>query len=168
MNKFQIIFAGNNLPTLNSNYHHFADPADFHHHNHTHNLHNQILNTGHNQRGSQHHNNNLVNHHMLSRANHSTATSTAAAVAAAMMLDPRFHHNSSVSVIKVIAFTDITHDSLIKKKLIWNNISGSLSSIQYTSIYGNGCCTILSTDSSFSTAWGISTIFAKLHDFILE
>ncbi|KAK9890865.1 hypothetical protein WA026_012209 [Henosepilachna vigintioctopunctata] len=87
---------GNNLPALNSNYHHFTDPADFHHHNHTHNLHNQILNTSHNQRGSQHHNNNLVNHHMLARGNHSTATSTAAAVAAAMMLDPRFHHNSSV------------------------------------------------------------------------
>lgn len=35
---------------------------------------------------------------MLARGNHSTATSTAAAVAAAMMLDPRFHHNTTVKL----------------------------------------------------------------------
>ncbi|XP_018573698.1 zinc finger protein 271 isoform X2 [Anoplophora glabripennis] len=87
-----------NLTAINSNYHHFGDPTDFHHHNHAHNIHNQILTSGHNQRTtSQHHNNNIVNHHMLARTNPSTATSTAAAVAAAMMLDPRFHHNSTVS-----------------------------------------------------------------------
>lgn len=81
-----------NLATLNSNYHHFGDPSDFHHHSH--NIQHQIL--GHNQRPGQHHNN-VVNHHMLAaRSNHSSATSTAAAVAAAMMLDPRFHHNSTV------------------------------------------------------------------------
>ncbi|EFA10176.2 uncharacterized protein LOC658526 isoform X4 [Tribolium castaneum] len=86
-----------NLSAINSNYHHFGDPTDFHHHNHAHNIHNQILASGHNQRSAtQHHNNNIVNHHMLARSNHSTATSTAAAVAAAMMLDPRFHHNTSV------------------------------------------------------------------------
>ncbi|CAH0555405.1 unnamed protein product [Brassicogethes aeneus] len=91
--------AAGNLTTINSNYHHFAEGGDFHHHNHAHNIHNQILaSTGHNQRAAApHHNNNLVNtHHMLARTNHSTATSTAAAVAAAMMLDPRFHHNSTV------------------------------------------------------------------------
>ncbi|KAJ8941237.1 hypothetical protein NQ318_015669 [Aromia moschata] len=87
-----------NLSAINSNYHHFGDPSEFHHHNHAHNIHNQILASGHNQRStSQHHSNNIVNHHMLARTNPSTATSTAAAVAAAMMLDPRFHHNSSVS-----------------------------------------------------------------------
>ncbi|XP_019871713.2 myoneurin [Aethina tumida] len=90
--------AASNLTAINSNYHHFGESGDFHHHNHAHNIHNQILASGHNQRNSssQHHNNNIVNHHMLARSNHSTATSTAAAVAAAMMLDPRFHHNSSV------------------------------------------------------------------------
>ncbi|KAJ8932731.1 hypothetical protein NQ314_014427 [Rhamnusium bicolor] len=90
--------AAGNLTAINSNYHHFGDPTEFHHHNHAHNIHNQILATGHNQRTtSQHHSNNIVNHHMLARTNPSTATSTAAAVAAAMMLDPRFHHNSTVS-----------------------------------------------------------------------
>ena len=90
--------AATNLSAINSNYHHFGDPTDFHHHNHAHNIHNQILASGHNQRSAtQHHNNNIVNHHMLAITNHSTATSTAAAVAAAMMLDPRFHHNTSVS-----------------------------------------------------------------------
>ncbi|XP_022917988.1 zinc finger protein 271-like [Onthophagus taurus] len=84
-----------NIPAINPNYHHFGDPADFHHHSHAHNIQHQILASGHNQRISQH-SNNVVNHHMLGRGNHSTATSTAAAVAAAMMLDPRFHHNSTV------------------------------------------------------------------------
>lgn len=91
------------ITAINSNYHHFGDPAEFHPHNHAHNIHNQILasSANHNQRSSttatQHHNN-VVNHHMLTaRANTSTATSTAAAVAAAMMLDPRFHHNTTVS-----------------------------------------------------------------------
>lgn len=81
---------------VNSNYHHFTEPSEFHHHGHTHNIQHQILASGHNQRPNQHHNN-VVNHHMLARSNHSTATSTAAAVAAAMMLDPRFHHTTTVS-----------------------------------------------------------------------
>lgn len=86
---------GSNIPAINTNYHHFTDPTDFHHHSHAHNIQHQILASGHNQRITQH-SNNVVNHHMLTRSNHSTTTSTAAAVAAAMMLDPRFHHNSSV------------------------------------------------------------------------
>ncbi|XP_018333782.1 uncharacterized protein LOC108742916 [Agrilus planipennis] len=72
-----------------------SDPTDYHHHTHTHNIQHQILSSSHNQRVAQHQNNS-VNHHMLPRPNHPTATSTAAAVAAAMMLDPRFHHNSGV------------------------------------------------------------------------
>ncbi|CAH1154153.1 unnamed protein product [Phaedon cochleariae] len=93
-----------NLTAINTNYHHFGDPAEFHAHNHAHNIHNQIL--GHNQRSTQQHSGNsaaassgnIANHHMLAaaRTNPSTATSTAAAVAAAMMLDPRFHHNPAV------------------------------------------------------------------------
>ncbi|KAJ8913861.1 hypothetical protein NQ315_003770 [Exocentrus adspersus] len=88
--------AATNLTAINSNYHHFGDPTEFHHHTHAHNIHNQIL-TSSQRTTSQHHNNNIVSHHMLARSNPSTATSTAAAVAAAMMLDPRFHHNSTVS-----------------------------------------------------------------------
>ncbi|KAF5290004.1 hypothetical protein FQR65_LT11670 [Abscondita terminalis] len=84
-----------NITGINTNYHHFGDSTDFHHHNHSHNIQHQLLASTHNQRSTQHQNS-TVNHHMLARTNHSTATSTAAAVAAAMMLDPRFHHNSSV------------------------------------------------------------------------
>ncbi|XP_074036224.1 uncharacterized protein isoform X3 [Leptinotarsa decemlineata] len=92
--------AATNLTAINSNYHHFGEPSEFHHsHNHAHNIHNQIIGaSSNNQRSTtQQHNNNIVNHHMLtSRTNPATATSTAAAVAAAMMLDPRFHHGSTV------------------------------------------------------------------------
>ncbi|KAL1498057.1 hypothetical protein ABEB36_008917 [Hypothenemus hampei] len=87
--------------------HHFADhAAEFHHaHTHAHNIHNQLLATSaaaavasHSQRTSATSGGHANSHVMLARSNHSTATSTAAAVAAAMMLDPRFHHNTSVSM----------------------------------------------------------------------
>lgn len=129
---------------LNSNYHHFGDPSDFHHHNHAHNIHNQILASGHNQRTSGQHHNNVVNHHMLTRTNHSTATSTAAAVAAAMMLDPRFHHNSSVS--KGFFLSEIRDNCF--------GCIGSLSSDKYTGFDGNGSSSsIITTNTGIWTAY---------------